>query len=112
MNYTTTPLAALVILFSAILIFGFSTSENALRTAAGCIFLLVLLLLIVSVYKNSISIRIHAILLKQASSLVSSQLVLVLYVLFYLLLLVLFIGLVMFEFVGFWSNGRKIFLPA
>lgn len=69
-------------------------------------------IMIVSVYKNSISIKIHAVFLNYASKLISGNLKLLAYVLLYLVLLVLLIALVMFEFVGFWSAGRRIFLPA
>jgi hypothetical protein len=94
------------------LVFGFATNETGIRGLLGIVLLLVFLLIIVSVYKNSISIKIHALLLRQASALISYRYTILLYILMYLVCLALFIGLVMFEMVGMWSAGKKIFIPA
>ncbi len=111
-NYLIIPASGVAVLVASILAFGFKTEETGLRAVVGVLLIIILGMLIVSVYKNSISIKIHAVFLRQASQLIGKQCSLVVFILLYLVFLVLLIALIMFEFVGFWSNGRKIFLPA
>ena len=110
-NYLVVPAAAVALGFAIGLTIAFDTKEVAVRDAIAGVLIVVLALLIVSVYKNSLSIKIHGVFLRQASKIIGEKWLLLLFVVLYLVMLVLFIALVMFEFVGFWSNGRKIFLP-
>lgn len=111
-NYGIVVVSAIALVFAVVLVFAFRTDEAGIRSAIGLILVVILVILAVSVYKNSISIKIHGIFLNYASKIISRRLGLLTYIVLYLVLLILLIGLVILEFVGFWSGGRKIFLPA
>lgn len=81
---------------ATVLVFAFKTNETGVRAVIGVVLIIILAMLIVSVYKNSISIKIHSVFLRYASKLIGEHYSLVLFVLLYLIFLVLLIGLIMF----------------
>ena len=70
MNYAIVGLALIAICVLAMKTFLFETEQTHLRLLIGIFLLLVALIIVVSLYKNMSSLRIHAILLDYASTMV------------------------------------------
>ena len=111
-NFIIMPACVVIMIFAINLVLMFSTNETGLKMGLFYGLIAMTVLIVLAVFKNCYSMRLHAIFLKAASQVVKWRKSLVLYILMYLIILVLLVALVLFEFVGFWANGRKIFLPA
>jgi hypothetical protein len=112
LNYVLIPVCVVVMIFSINLVFEFFTNSTGLRLAIAITLIVITVFIVLAVYKNCYSTRLHAIFLKTATQIVTERKRILLYIIFFLILMVGLIALILFEFVGFWSNGRKIFLPA
>lgn len=95
-NYAIVLSSAITLIFSTVLVFAFKTDDSGVRIAMGLTLVIILAILAVSVYKNSISIKIHGVFLNYASKIISGHLWLTSYILIYLVILILLIALVLF----------------
>ena len=71
-------------------------------------------LIVVAFYKNCYGIKLHATTMSGGSDVFcwSYRWTTVFFIIGYLVCIVGLVGLIAFEFLGFWANGRKIFFPA
>ena len=113
-NYVLMPVSMVILIFAINLIFSFhaSSSEANMKVATGILMIIVGVLILLSIYKNCVSIRMLSVVLKAATDVFSWRRRIFFYGLLYFLFIVLLIGIILFEFIGFWSNGRQIFVPA
>lgn len=112
MNYAIVGLAVLALIIVTIKTFAFQTTIHTIKHLIGFFFIFILVLLLISLYKNSISLKIHAILLNYGSQMIKERWLIIIYIIIYSVMFVLFIGLVLFQFAGYWTGGRTIFIPA
>ena len=112
MNYIVLPLSLGALIFSTVLVGTFSTSQGALKTGLFVSLIVVAVVMALSFFRALYSIKLHLILLKAAANVASWRKSTFFFIPLFLIFLILFIGMVGFEFLGYWSNGRKIFLPA
>ena len=124
MNYTVLPLSIGFLIFGMVLVGNFSTSQSSVLVGtsqstqqsvkkgilAGLIVAAVAI--VISFFRNLYSIKLNYILLKAAGRVACWRKSIFLFIPLFLVMLVGCIGMVLFEFLGYWSNGRKIFLPA
>ena len=112
MNVSMLPLSILIGIFGIIVIASFYTKDQqSLRTIITIFMIVLEVFIVISIFRNCTSARVHGIFLNAASNVASWRKSTFFFVPLFLIILILFVGMVLFEFVGFWSNGRKIFLP-
>lgn len=70
MNYAIVALALVALIFLIVKTFLFQTEETAVKVVIGIFLSLVAIIIIISVFKNLSSLKIHAILLDYASKMI------------------------------------------
>ena len=111
MSYIIIPFCVVSMVFVINLVKVFITKQTSIRTGIFISLIVLVVLIIISALRNCISIRLHAIFLKAGSQVVSWRKSVLFFIPLFLICLIILVAMVSFEFVGFWSNGRKIFLP-
>ena len=112
MNYFVLPLSLGTLIFSIVLVGTFSTNQSALKTGLFVSLIVIAVVMALSFFRTLYSIKLHLILLKTSANVASWRKSTFLFIPLFLVMLVGCVGMVLFEFLGYWSNGRKIFLPA
>ena len=95
-NYILLPSVVVVMIFVINLVKGFLTNQLKIREVIFISLIVVAVVMVISVFKNCRSTRMHAIFTKVATHVVSQRKSIFFYILLYLLLLILFLKLVMF----------------
>ena len=112
MNYIVLPLSFVTLIFSIVLVGTFSTNQGAFKTSLFVSLIVIAVVMALSFFRTLYSIKLHFILLKTSANVASWRKSIFYFIPLSLTFLILLIGMVLFEFLGYWSNGRKIFLPA
>ena len=112
MNYIVLPLSIVTLIFSIVLVGTFSTNQGAFKTSLFVSLIVIAVVMALSFFRTLYSIKLHFILLKTSANVASWRQSIFYFIPLSLTFLILLIGMVLFEFLGYWSNGRKIFLPA
>lgn len=95
-NYVIMPACVVVMVFAINLVEMFSTNDTRLKKALFIGLIVFAVLIVLSVFKNCNSMRLHAIFLKAASQVFKWRKSMLLYIIMYLIILVLLVALVLF----------------
>ena len=100
-------IAGLVMLLAATICFLFyKTNHTAVKAIVCIVMIVVLLFALLSTWKNPNSLRMHSIFLKWSTVVLKDRLLTALYIPFYMLILAMFIGLLIFYYLfdspNFW----------
>ena len=95
-NYVIMPACVVVLIFAINLVKLFSTSDTSLRSALFISLIVLTALIVIAVFKNCYSMRLHAVFLKAASQVVKWRWSILLYILLHLFMLILLVALVLF----------------
>jgi NADH:ubiquinone oxidoreductase subunit 6 (subunit J) len=105
-------IAGLVMLLAAIICLAFYQTHH---TTTKFIILIVMIGLLIfaalSTWKNPNSLRMHSIFLKWSTVVLKDRILSAIYIPLFMLILAMFIGLLIFEFTGFWTGESVDFDP-
>ena len=111
MNYLVVALGCVMIVAAAVCVFLYRTPATAMKNIIGIILLCVLLIIIMTICKNTDSWRMHSIFLSYSTKMLSQRGSTLFYIPLFTAALVGFALMLVLEFVGFWTHGTVHFSP-
>lgn len=109
MNYVSVVVGGIIIVITAICLFFYNTQQTILKVVAGIALILLFLLIIMTVFKNRDSWRMHGIFLSHSTRIIKQRPLTILYIPIFFLMLVGFAFIVVLEFWSYWSSGTVTF---
>ena len=105
MNYLAVALGSIVILVTAICVFLYNSDQHTAKLVIGICLLFVLLIILLTVCKNTDSWRMHAIFLKYSTNLIQDRCSTFFYIPIFFVMIVGFAVILVLEFAAFWTSG-------
>lgn len=109
MNYFTLVLGCIAILISAVCVFLYRTSQHPIKEIIAAVLLCILLIILLTICKNTDSWRMHSIFLSYSTKMISHRCTTLFYIPIFAVILVAFIAMLVLEFTAFWSYGTVTF---
>lgn len=105
-------IAGFIMLLAAIICLAFyQTHHTTVKVIVLILMIGLLIFAVLSTCKNPNSLRMHSIFLKWSTVVLKDRILTTLYIPLFMLILAMFIGLLIFEFTGFWTGGNIDFDP-
>ncbi len=99
-----------VLLFAAIIVvLTYNTKFVAVKFLIGIALIVLFIITVLSILKHRSSLTLHSIYLNESTQMTKSRWLSLLYILIFLALVVLMVGLLIFQFVAFWCAGNLHF---
>ena len=100
-----------ILLIAAIVVLTYKTDFVKTKILIGVLMLLLLVFSILTIIKHKNSLYLYAIYLKWSTKAAKDRKLTVIYILIFMLILLAFCLLIIFEFTGFWTSGDLEFNP-
>ena len=109
MNYATVAAGIIAILATIICVFLYQTEQQTAKLIIGICLIVVLVIIVLTICKNTDSWKMHAIFLSYATKMIGDRCLTFLYIPIFFVAIVGFVVILVLEFTAYWSNGSLSF---
>lgn len=109
MNYATVGVGMVAILVTTICVFLYRTSQVTVQTVIGICLIVVLVIILLTICKNTDSWKMHAIFLSYATKMICDRCSSFFYIPIFFVVIVGFAVILVLEFTAYWSYGEVSF---
>lgn len=109
MNYATVGVGMIAILVTIICVFLYQTSQTTGQTVIGVCLIVVLVIILLTICKNTDSWKMHAIFLSQATKMICDRCSSFFYIPIFFAAIIGFSVILVLEFTAYWSYGDVSF---
>lgn len=106
MNFAAVALGMATLLATAICVLTYETNLISFKIIIAIILLILFVFFVLTIYKHFDSLYLHSIYLKWSTTMCDDRKLSILYIPIFILILSAFIGIMIWEFIGFWSAGN------
>ena len=109
MNYVTVAVGIIAILVTTICVFLYDTPQQTAKIVIAVCLIVVLIIILLTICKNTDSWKMHAIFLSYATKMLLDRCLTFLYIPIFFAVIVGFVVILVLEFTAYWSSGSVSF---